>query len=78
MKKYTKIEVDNREQYLANKKEYDKYDIVYSSQRNVGHSHYFTIYKQPAELDNYELASEIDGFFFNVYRNGDTLDCWFD
>lgn len=77
MKKYTKIEVMSEQEYLQNKQEYDKYDIIYSSNRNVGNSHYFTIYKQP-DINDEELASEIDGYFFAVHRLGNVLDCWFD
>ena len=78
MKKYTKCEVFSEQQYLSNKKQYNKYDIVYSARKNFGSSHYFTIYKQPKELSDIELANIIDGYFFAVFRSGNTLDCWFD
>ena len=75
---YTQCECRDNNDYLENKEEYDKYDVVYSARRNVGTSHYFTIYKQPKELTDWEVACVIDGYFFNVFRHGDTLDCWFD
>lgn len=78
LRNYTHYECKGYNDYLEHKEEYDKYDVVYSAEWNVGTSHYFTIYKQPSGLTDWEVACIIDGCFYNVIRHGNTLDCWWD
>lgn len=67
------------EEFEKVKHDYDNYDIVYNMRRNVGGSyHEITVYKKPDNIDDWETAFAIDGYFFSVYRCGPTLQCWYD
>lgn len=75
-----KIEFDgDYVQFEKVKKKYDDYDIVYHRKPNVGIGyHEITIFKQPKDISNFDLAFAIDGFFWDIYRYGNTLQCWYD
>lgn len=79
-KEYTKICVENMQDYLDNREEYDKYDIVYGTiKRNVGVGHHhIPVYKRPEELSGMQIANIIDGFFWSVDDYNYYLDCWYD
>ena len=73
-----KIEVFRKEDYTGNEEKYADYDIVYSASRNLGGHHNFYIWKAPEGIDKYDLAKEIDGFFFEVYKYSNVLMCYYD
>lgn len=76
---YTKKKLSDFEINGFKLENYNDYDIVYYPEFNTGiGKHCFHIFKQPKNIDDYELAKIIDGVFYNVIRCGNTLECWYD
>ena len=67
------------EEYEKVKDKFKDFDIVYDIKRNTSRSaHTIYIYKQPANISDWDLAFQIDGYFYNVIRRGNHLECWYD
>lgn len=67
------------EEYEKVKDNFEDFDIVYDIHRNTSRStHTIFIYKQPENISDWDLAFLIDGFFYNVIRRGNHLECWYD
>lgn len=80
LKKLTKASfVGTQEEFNKVKDKYKDYDIVYDMQSNAGsYYHLITVFKKPDNIDDWETAYVVDGYFFNVTRHGNTLECWYD
>lgn len=80
-KEYKKLRFDSRKSFdpIKDKDAWKDYDIVYDIElnRGVGY-HVITIFKQPIGISDRELAFAIDGFFWDVIRIGNQLECWYD
>jgi len=77
--KYTKTTCEDWQEFEKNKSIYNNYDIVYRIDRNTSSGcHTITIFKSPKKLSDKELATIIDGFYWDVIRYGNKLDCYFD
>lgn len=74
---YKKIQISSNDEF--DKEKYIDYDIVYDIKRNFGYGyHLITIFKQPENISDRQLAYLIDGFFWDVIRSGNSLLCYYD
>lgn len=80
MEQKYKLAVCRSDEEFKEKQDYFKdFDIVFYKTPNVCRgAHEITIYKQPKDIDDWDLAYAIDGYFYSVTRCGSTLTCWYD
>ena len=77
---YKKLRINSeKENFLELKEKLENYDIVYDIQNNAGIGYnIIKIFKRPDGISDYDLACEIDGFYYYVFNRGGYLECWYD